>query len=72
MEHHVISDRSSAPRPVAIEVDGEPLGVVIPADEGFRFLAVRLTAFAVEGQIFPTIDAARDAVTAAVHGDEAE
>jgi hypothetical protein len=72
MEHHVISSRPPAPRPVAIEVDGEPLGVVIPADEGFRFLAVRLNAFAVEGQIFPTIDAARDAVTAAVHQEDQE
>ena len=72
MEHHIFSERPPAPRPVAIEVDGEPLGVVIPDTEGFRFLAVKLNAFAVEGQIFPTIDAARDAVTAAVHADDPE
>ena len=24
-----------------LEVDGEPLGVVVPSDEGYRFLAVR-------------------------------
>jgi len=71
MQHQVLSEHP-APKPVAIEVDGEPLGVVVPADEGFRFLAVRLTAFAVDGQIFTSVEAARDAVTAAVHADESD
>lgn len=66
MQHQTIS-RPPAPKPVAIEVDGEPLGVVVPADEGYRFLAVRFNAFAVDGRVFNTIEAARDAVTAAVH-----
>ena len=68
MQHQPIS-RPPAPRPTAIEVDGEPLGIVIPADEGYRFLAVRLNAFAVDGKIFTTIEAARDAVTAVAHID---
>jgi hypothetical protein len=66
MQHQTIS-RPPSPKPIAIEVDGEPLGVVVPADEGFRFLAVRLNAFAVDGRIFTTVEAARDAVSALVH-----
>ena len=65
--HHEPISRPHSPRPIAIEVDGEPLGVVIPADEGYRFLAVRLNAFAVDGKIFTTVEAARDAVTQIVH-----
>jgi len=67
MQHHTFSSRPPAPKPIAIEVDGEPLGVVVPADEGFRFLAVKLNAFAVDGKIFTTVEAARDAVSAVVH-----
>ena len=71
MQHQTIS-RQPSPKPIAIEVDGEPLGVVVPAAEGFRFLAVRLNAFAVDGRIFTTVDAARDAVSALVHDAEDE
>ena len=66
MQHEILP-RPPAPRPVAIEVDGEPLGVVVPADSGFRFLAVRLSAFPIDGQTFESIDAARRALGAAVH-----
>lgn len=66
MQHQTIS-RPPTPKPIAIEVDGEPLGVVVPAAEGFRFLAVRLNAFAVDGKIFTTVEAARDAVSALIH-----
>ena len=52
--------------------NGEPVGVVVPAGEGFRFLAVRLNAFAVDGKVFTTIDAARDAVSAAVRAEHFE
>ena len=55
MQHQIIP-RPPASRPIAIEVDGEPLGVVVPADEGFRFLAVRLNAFAVDGRVFTTVE----------------
>jgi len=65
MQYQTIS-RPPAQRPIAIEVDGEPLGVVVPSDEGFRFLAVKLQAFAVDGHIFTTVEAARDAVSAVV------
>ena len=47
--------RPPATRPIAIEIDGEPLGVVVPSDEGYRFLAVRYQAFALDGQVFETV-----------------
>ena len=54
-------------RPIAIEVDGEPLGVVIAAPEGFRFLAVRFNAFGIDGQVFPSVEAAQLAASAMLH-----
>ena len=48
-------------KPIAIDVGGEPLGVVIPSSEGFRFLAVRLPVFPLDGVVFPTIEAAQRA-----------
>ncbi|HQZ13323.1 MAG TPA: hypothetical protein PK286_10605 [Devosia sp.] len=53
-------------RPIAIEVDGEPLGVVIPEGEAFRFLAVRLNAFGIDGQIFSSVEAAEEAASIAL------
>jgi hypothetical protein len=61
MQHHV-SSRPSISRPIAIEVAGEPVGVVIAAEEGYRFLAVRLSAFGSDGKTFPTVEAARAAL----------
>ena len=40
MQHQPFS-RPPSSKPIAIEIDGEPLGVVVPSAEGFRFLAVR-------------------------------
>jgi hypothetical protein len=54
-------------RPIAIEVDGEPLGVVVPSDEGYRFLAVRYVAFPLDGQIFESVEEARNTLGAAIH-----
>lgn len=71
MQYQTFSRPPSA-RPIAIDVDGEPIGVVIPADEGFRFLAVRLNAFALDGKVFTTVEAARDAVSEAVHARDQE
>lgn len=53
-------------RPVAIEVNGEPLGVVVPEAQGFRFLAVRLPAFAIDGRIYDSVEAAQRAASAAI------
>jgi len=53
-------------RPTVIEVAGEPQGVVVPAEGGYRFVAVKLPAFVVDGQHFPTIELAHRAVSDAV------
>lgn len=62
MQHSPVT-RPQANRPVTIEVDGEPLGVVIREASGFRFLAVRFNAFAIDGQVFDSVDAARAAAS---------
>lgn len=53
-------------KPIAIEVDGEPLGVVVPSNEGFRFLAVRFAAFALDGRIFESVEDARSTISASL------
>jgi hypothetical protein len=63
MQHTVVQS-VPANRPVAIDVDGEPQGVVVPSPEGYRFLAVRLAAFAIDGQTFESVDAAKTALAA--------
>ena len=68
MQHEILS-HPRAPRPVAIEVDGEPLGIVVPADAGYRFVAVRLSAFPIDGQTFESIEAARRALGEAVRAE---
>jgi hypothetical protein len=71
MQHQTIT-RPSDHKPVTIEVDGEPLGVVIPLDEGYRFLAVRYAAFALDGRVFESVEDAQAVIGAALHaGDEA-
>jgi hypothetical protein len=57
---------SRADRPIVIEVGGEPLGVVIRQDHGYRFLAVKLPAFAVDGHQFDSVEKAHLAVSEAV------
>lgn len=57
-------DRAKALRPIVIEVRGEPQGVVVPHEGGYRFLAVRLPAFAIDGQHFANV---ADAQIAAFH-----
>lgn len=64
---HAHVDKPHGNRPIAIEVDGEPLGVVIPEGEGFRFLAVRLNAFGIDGQVFESVEAAEEAASLALH-----
>ena len=51
-----------------VGVDGEPLGVVVREAQGFRFLAVRFNAFAIDGRVFPSVEAAREAASEAVNG----
>ncbi len=66
MQHEIISPPPTG-RPIAIEVDGEPLGVVVPSDEGYRFLAVRYAAFPLDGQVFESVEEARSTLGAAIH-----
>jgi hypothetical protein len=67
---HANLQRPNGRKPVAIEVDGEPLGVVVKEAQGFRFLAVRYNAFAIDGQVFPTVEAARKAASQAINGEQ--
>jgi hypothetical protein len=66
MQHHAEPHHSPS-RPVTVEVDGEPLGVVIPDGEGVRFLAVRFNAFALDGHTFDSLEAAEVALEEIVH-----
>ncbi|WP_137150177.1 hypothetical protein [Devosia sp. FKR38] len=59
-------DRAKAHKPIVIEVAGEPLGVVVPHGQGYRFLAVKLPAFAIDGQEFASVELAHVAVSQAV------
>lgn len=65
-------DRAKAHKPIVIEVAGEPLGVVVPQEAGYRFLAVRLPAFAIDGQHFETVEKAHFAVSQAVRKGSAD
>lgn len=58
---HTPVDRPVAARPITIDVAGEPVGVVVPSADGFKFLAVKFPVFAIDGEIFASVDAARRA-----------
>lgn len=59
---HAHFEKPHSAKPIAIDVDGEPKGVLVALEAGFRFLAVKLDAFGVDGQVFETIEAAEAAV----------
>jgi hypothetical protein len=65
MQHSHV-EKPNGNKPITIEVEGEPLGVVVQEEAGFRFLAVRFNAFAIDGQIFETVEAAQLAASAAL------
>lgn len=65
-------NRAARQRPTVIEVAGEKLGVVVPDGQGYRFVAVKLPAFVVDGQHFASIETAHLAVSKAIlEGDAA-
>ncbi|MDP1731358.1 MAG: hypothetical protein Q8L54_09315 [Devosia sp.] len=68
MQHSFV-EKPNDNKPIAIEVDGEPLGVVIPEPGGFRFLAVRFNAFGIDGRTFATVEEARAAAREAQDPD---
>ncbi len=59
---HANFEKPNAAKPIAVDIDGEPKGVLVQSDDGYRFLAVRLDAFGVDGQVFASIEAAELAV----------
>jgi hypothetical protein len=62
-------NRAARLRPIVIEVAGEPQGIVVPETDGFKFLAVKLPAFAMDGHRFPSVEHAHQAVSRAVSGN---
>jgi len=66
MQYQTIT-RPPATKPIAIEIDGEPLGVVVPSDEGYRFLAVRFAAFELDGRVFDSVEEARAIIGESLH-----
>lgn len=59
---HAHFEKPHSAKPVAVDIDGQPKGVLVAHEDGFRFLAVKLDAFSVDGQIFASIAAAEAAV----------
>lgn len=59
---HAHFEKPHSAKPIAVDIDGEPKGVLVAHDAGFRFLAVKLDAFGVDGQVFASIEAAEAAV----------
>jgi hypothetical protein len=63
---HIPVDRPLAAKPIVIEVGGEPQGIVVPHGDLFRFVAVRLPVFSIDGVSFESIEAARIAASTAL------
>jgi hypothetical protein len=59
---HAHFEKPKSARPIAVDIDGEPKGVLVTLSEGFKFIAVKLDAFGVDGQVFDTVEAAEAAV----------
>ena len=65
---HAHIEKPHGARPIAVDIDGEPKGVLVSSAQGFRFLAVRLDAFGVDGQVFASVEAAEAAVRESLRG----
>ncbi len=59
---HAHFDKPHSLKPIALDIDGEPKGVLVAHADGYRFLAVKLDAFEVDGQVFETVEAAEAAI----------
>ncbi|WP_374627388.1 hypothetical protein [Devosia sp.] len=59
---HAAFEKPHGARPIAVDIDGEPKGVLIAHDAGYRFLAVKLDAFGVAGRVVASIEAAAAAL----------
>ncbi len=51
-------------KPITIAVQGMPLGVVVPHQGGFRFMAVKLDVWPLEGRVFASVEDASKAAAA--------
>lgn len=56
-------------KPIVISVHGEPQGVVVPNGSTFRFMAVKLDVFPLEGKHFNSVAAASAAAKSLLAGD---
>jgi hypothetical protein len=65
---HAHFEKPHTAKPIAVDVDGEPKGVLVASGDGFKFLAVKLDAFGVDGQLFATVEAAEAAVRESARG----
>lgn len=70
MQHANVA-KPNGNRPISIDVAGEPLGIVIPEGGSYRFLAVRFSAFAIDGKVFASVAAAREAARRAIRSADA-
>jgi hypothetical protein len=71
MQQHTFP-QSRVQKPVVIEVGGEPQGVVVPHDDGYRFLAVKFPVFGIDGQTFASVEDARLAAANVIGTFEAD
>ncbi|WP_137155477.1 hypothetical protein [Rhizobium sp. FKL33] len=46
-----------------VELAGEPVGIAIRDGESLRFLAVKFHAMGVDGQVFPSMAAIKNAIS---------
>lgn len=61
---HAQFEKPRTARPIEVDFHGEPKGVLVTMDEGYRFLAVKLDVFDIDGQIFDSVEDAQAAVSA--------
>lgn len=51
-------------RSTVIEAAGQAVGILVPEDSRFRFVAVKYPVWSLDGTVFPTEDLAREAAQA--------
>lgn len=62
---------ATTPKPIVIEIAGQPRGVLVRRGAKLAFIAVKLEVFELDGKLFETADDARLAVAAAIELMEA-
>jgi hypothetical protein len=65
---HAHFEKPHSAKPIAVDIDGEPKGVLVASGAGYKFLAVKLDAFGVDGQVFASVEAAEAAVRESLRG----